>query len=330
VKAQSDQDGTISPHASARWRALGSTALVRVTEPCELELAVACVKRTFDEFDQACSRFREDSELSLVNARAGRLVATSQLLLDAVEIALRGAELTGGLLDPCLGRVLEDAGYDRDWELIRDRPRQANAAPERLIARRRDAWRAIELDRASRSVRIPAHSKLDLGATAKALAVDRACAAVHSRFGHGVLVALGGDLAARGRAPAGGWQIHVTDDHRSGPDAPGQRIAIDSGGLATSSTVTRRWRVAGETRHHIIDPSTGRPAVTRWRTASVAAADCSDANIASTTAVLRDGDAPGWLAELGLPARLVEVDGTVHMVAGWPEAERPSAPVVAR
>ena len=72
--------------------------------------------------------------------------------------------------------------------------------------------------------------------------------------------------------------------------------------------------------HHIIDPITGRPAVTRWRTVSVAAGDCTDANIASTTALLRDGDAIAWLTARSLPARLVAQDGAVHVLAGWPIA----------
>jgi thiamine biosynthesis lipoprotein len=306
--------------ATARWQALGSTALVRVLLPWELEPAVACVKRMLDDFDRACSRFREDSELSRVNARAGRPVAVSALLLDAVELALRGAALTGGRLDPCLGRPLEQAGYDRDWELIGEPTGRAEAMPEQLIARRREAWREVRVDRAAGTLRIPAGTKLDLGATAKALAADRACAAAQCAGGGGLLVALGGDLAVSGEAPRGGWQVHVTEDHRAGAEAPGQRIAIEAGGLATSSTVARRWRRGGQTMHHIIDPVTGRPAVTRWRTVSVAAADCTDANIASTAALLRDEDAPQWLASLGLPARLVELDGSVHTVAGWPEA----------
>ncbi len=133
-----------------------------------------------------------------------------------------------------------------------------------------------------------------------------------------MLVALGGDIAARGESPRGGWPIHVTDDHRDGADAPGQRVTIGAGGLATSSTVARSWVRSGRRMHHIIDPRTGEPAETRWRTVSVAAGDCTDANIASTGALLRDGDALQWLAELGLPARLVERDGTVRTVAGWP------------
>ncbi len=73
-----------------------------------------------------------------------------------------------------------------------------------------------------------------------------------------MLVSIGGDVAACGSAPRGGWQIHVTDDHRSGREAPGQTIVIRAGGLATSSTSVRRWSHAGRTMHHIIDPHTGR------------------------------------------------------------------------
>lgn len=318
---------------TARWQALGSAAVVRVTEPWHLEPAIVAVKRELDRFDRACSRFRADSELTTVNRSAGRPVEVSPLLQEAVEIALRGAALTDGTLDPCLGRALERAGYERSWELMcrqpdGDVPVRASSGSTRppLLARPRAAWRDVQVDRARGTVRIPAGAKLDLGATAKALAADRACAAVHRRLGHGALVAVGGDLATGGDAPAGGWQIHVTDDHRDGPGSPGQRVAIETGGLATSSTVTRRWRRDGEQMHHIIDPVTGRPAVTRWRTVSVAAADCTDANIASTSALLREGDAIAWLKGQGLPARLVEHDGTVHTVAGWP-AGNPELPV---
>ncbi len=306
--------------AAASWPALGSTAVLRVEVPALLDDAIALVTRELDRFDEACSRFREDSELSLVNARAGRPVAAGPLLLDALELALRGARLTDGALDPTIGLSLEQAGYDRDWELLRELPDpgfDAAGAP-RLTARRRGGWREVVVDRAGARVRIPAGTKLDLGATAKALAADRAAAAVHSRLGCGVLVALGGDIATAGPAPAGGWVVHVTDDHRDGPEAPGQRLAMTDGGLATSSTTARRWRRGGEPMHHIIDPHTGRPVQTPWRTVSVAAADCVDANIASTGALLRGTQAPGWLQGLGLPARLVANDGRVVKVGAWP------------
>jgi thiamine biosynthesis lipoprotein len=71
--------------------------------------------------------------------------------------------------------------------------------------------------------------------------------------------------------------------------------------------------------HHILDPRTGRPAESEWRTVSVAARSALDANIASTTAIIRGQRAPGWLAQLGLPARLVAVDGSVTTIADWPK-----------
>ncbi len=311
-------EGTVS--AAASWPALGSTAVLRVEEPEALDDAVALVVRELARFDEACSRFREDSELSILNARAGRPVEVGPLLLDAIELALRGARLTDGALDPTIGLSLEQAGYDRDWELLRELPDPGEDAdaPPRLIARRRGGWHQVVVDRAGGNARIPAGTKLDLGATAKALAADRSAALVHSRLGCGVLVALGGDVATAGAAPARGWEVHVTDDHRDGPDAPGQRLAISDGGLATSSTTTRRWRRGGESMHHIIDPHTGRPAQTPWRTVSVAAADCVDANIASTGALLAGTQAPGWLRALGLPARLVGIEGRVVKVGDWP------------
>jgi thiamine biosynthesis lipoprotein len=312
----------------ASWQALGSTVELRVTDAAALTPARALVAETLAGFDRACSRFRADSELSAVNAHAGAPVEVSELLLDAVEVALRGAELTGGMLDPSIGEALERAGYDRDWELMLQESDAAEGVsrpgerPQAILARRREGWRAIEVDRGRRTVRIAAAGKLDLGATAKALAADRCCAAAHERFGCGVLVALGGDLSTAGPAPEGGWEVHVTDDHRASAEAPGQRVRIASGGLASSGTGVRRWLRGGREMHHIIDPRTGCPARTRWRTVSVAAGDCTDANIASTGGLLRDGTAAGWLASLGLPARLKACDGRIETVAGWPSEEQ--------
>jgi thiamine biosynthesis lipoprotein len=107
----------------------------------------------------------------------------------------------------------------------------------------------------------------------------------------------------------------VADDHRAPADAPGQTIAIGSGAVATSSTTVRRW---GEGRHHIIDPRTGVPAASGWRTVSVVAATCVDANVASTAAIVLDQRAMDWLEERNLPARLVDQSGRVSTTAGWP------------
>jgi thiamine biosynthesis lipoprotein ApbE len=311
------------PMPTARWRALGTEILVRVAGSAgDLELARTVAHRVLEQIDRACSRFREDSELTMLNARAGRAVRVTPLLQDAVEVATRAAELTDGRLDPCVGRALERAGYDRDWSLMSVDTDRADGREAGIVARRAGGWREIAVDRAGGTVRVPSGAKLDLGATAKALAAERACAAVHAAVGRAALVSVGGDIATRGSAPDAGWLVHVSDERRERPRGGGQTVVLDGGGLATSSTTARRWRRRGEPMHHIIDPRTSRPAATRWRTASVLAADCVDANIASTAALLLDGEAVEWLQTRELPARLVEHDGTVRSVAGWPEPTR--------
>jgi thiamine biosynthesis lipoprotein len=93
---------------------------------------------------------------------------------------------------------------------------------------------------------------------------------------------------------------------------------LHEGGLATSSTTVRRREQDGNAAHHVIDPATGRPAEAHFRTVSVAAASCLDANIASTAAIIRGSGAVAWLAANGLPGRLVRTSGTVRHVGGWP------------
>src|SRR5439155_2155330 len=163
---------------------------------------------------------------------------------------------------------------------------------------------------------VPAGVELDLGATAKALACDRAATAAAAVAG-GVLVAVGGDVAVAGATPAGGWPVRIADDHAAPLDVPGPTVALGGGGLATSSTTVRRWRSGAVELHHLVDPRTGRPAESPWRTVSVAARTCVDANVASTASFLLE-DAPGWLESRRLPARLVSIGGESTVVAGWP------------
>src|SRR5579884_330029 len=305
-----------TPDATVRFPALGSTAVLAVVDRSRLGPARAAVAEVIDAFDRACSRFRADSELSAVNRGAGGTVAVGPLLLEAVQAALRAAWLTDGDVDPTVGQALIALGYDRDFA-------QLDPAVTVKLASV-PGWRAVKLDAAARTVRVPRGVTLDLGATVKALAADRASEAALAAAGCGVLVSLGGDLAIAGEAPEDGWRVRVTDDHAAGVDAPGQWITLRSGGLATSSTAVRRWTglsAAGEPRlvHHRLDPTPGAPVGGPCRTVSVAAATCLDANIASTAAIVRGDRAAAWLEELGLPSRLVDLGGVARHIAGWPE-----------
>ncbi len=257
--------------------------------------------------------FGTDSELMRINDPGRRRVEVAgRPAADALGTALRAAHDTGGLVDPTIGRCLIDLGYDRSFELL------TPAQPLIGRATHTPAWEHVSVRRLE--ARVPLAVRLDLGATAKALCADRAAekrASIVS--GCGVLVSLGGDIAVAGQAPEDGWAIRVADRADVDPaSGPGQTIAVREGGLATSGVAARRWAQEGQVRHHLIDPRTATPAIEIWRTVSVAAANCVEANVASTAAVIVGGPAPEWLARRGAHARLVGVDGEVVFVGGWP------------
>lgn len=297
--------------SSATFAALGTTAVVATTDPASLPVARRAVARELTAIDAACSRFRADSELARVNRSPGRWVQIGEVLCEALAAALDAAAETNGLVDPTVGRSLLAMGYTTDfWSSPPDSDLAFNSAPA-------GRWREIELDPERARVRIPLTGSLDLGATAKALAADRAAAAAATVAG-GVLVSLGGDISVSGPPPHQGWSVRVTDDHRSTADADGQTVAITRGGLATSSTSVRVWRRGDRTVHHIVDPATGAPPPPVWRTVSVAAATCIDANVASTACIVQGESAVDWLERRSLPARLVRPSGAVVTTCGWP------------
>lgn len=317
--------------AGRTTRALGTFCSVLVSRPAALRDAHEILSGELAAIDLACSRFRPDSELSVLNRASGKRVAVSRLFGEALATALRAAEITDGDVDPTCGRSLVSLGYDRDFDdLAADT--SALAEPAAPAA----GWRCVDLDPDRLTVQVPAGVLLDLGATAKALAADRAAEAIWARLGCGVLVNLGGDIAVAGQAPEGGWRVGVADgvaggvagvgvaDGAAGPAAgQGDRaqpvVAIEAGGVATSSPSVRSWRRGDVDLHHIVVPSTGRPAHVYWAAVTVAAATCVDANTASTASIIKGRSAVDWLEAAGMPARLARPDGLVLTTGGWPQ-----------
>jgi thiamine biosynthesis lipoprotein len=301
--------------AAVDGRAIGTSVRVVVTRAGRLGDAKAAVDRVIQEVDEACSRFREDSELSRIQALRGAEARVSPLLATLLVAALRGAELSDGAVDPTVGTAVRAAGYEGDFASV-----AAEGGPISLVVRPVPGWRRIRLDASRRTVVIPPGVEVDLGSTAKALAADMAATAALEAMGEGgVLVSLGGDIAVAGEAPEDGWRIQVADDSDAPITPDGETVTVTAGGVATSSTAVRRWTRGGVALHHIIDPATGLPAAGPWRTVTVVAASCLDANIAATAAVVRGESAVAWLESLRLPSRLVAHDGAVIRTAGWPE-----------
>jgi FAD:protein FMN transferase len=171
---------------------------------------------------------------------------------------------------------------------------------------RAGAWQSVGLDPHRRMLDIPDGVEIDVGATGKALMADRIAREVARHTNSPVLVNLGGDIACAGGSS---WNIGVADDHRA--EHADQVVRVLGGGVATSSTTVRPG--------HIVDPATGEPVESPWRTVTVAARTCVAANTASTAAIILGDDAPAWLAARSVAARLVANDGTVVRVGAWPQ-----------
>lgn len=299
------------PAATQDWPLWSTTARLLVTDPERMDEARAIADAVLADIDLAVNRFRADSEIRLKADAFPHGVEVSDTLAGLVRAALESAALTDGDVDPTLGNALGAVGYDRDIRLVED-----DGMLVRAIAAPRPGWKSVTLT--GNRLRVPGHLALDLGATAKAVAADRAAAEISNRLGCGVLLSLGGDIATAGALPTGGWQVLVQDT----PDDPGATVTLAAGmALATSSTQKRRWTRAGAPQHHILDPRTGLPAEPVWRSVTVAAPNCHRANTLSTGAIVRGGKAVVWLQRLGMPARLVHANGSVLTLGGWPDEQ---------
>ena len=298
-----------APPARYQCRAIGTGCLLAVTADEVRPSLASVLDGELARVDRLASRFRPDSEVSLLNADSRATVPVSEDLHDLVAAALWAAEATQGATDPTVAGALVAAGYDRDFDALPD-DRAGRPCPVTVAG-----WRAVTLERDPWRVTRPPGVGVDLGATAKAVTADRAATAVAAASGLGALVSLGGDIAVAGPVPGAGWSVGVADQWWAEPAAT---VALMGGGMATSSTTARHWKVGGLPAHHLIDPRTGRPATGPWRTVSVIAADCLQANAASTAAIVKGSGALAWLDAMDLPARLVDHDGKVTTTSAWP------------
>jgi thiamine biosynthesis lipoprotein len=296
-----------------RWRTTLGVTLPGEAEAPSVHRAEQILLTEVNRLETAASRFRADSEISVVNRTAGQWVRASALLVELVEVALAAAESTGGLVDPCLGRQVDAAGY-RTWA-AGDLAILGPAIPAPVEAGR---WREVEV--AAGRVRIPTGVALDLGATAKAWLADEVAERICDELGLDVVANMGGDLRVIAESP--GWVVSA--DHEV-PGLPERAIGISDGGLATSGQGRRRWLTTSGPAHHLIDPRTGRSADTGWWAVSALAASATAANVAATAGMLLDEGAPAWFAQRGLHGLFTRWSGsgraTAHTVGQWPGME---------
>jgi FAD:protein FMN transferase len=292
-----------------KFQTWGLTGTLATQFPADLDFATGRLWYWVDAIDDACNRFRTDSEISLLNRRGAEPVWVSPTMELALAAALRASEVSSGLCDPTVLPALLALGYDRDYDDLtrRDDVVASSPVPAPGVG-------AIIWDRSGHTVTLAPDCAIDLGASAKALAADLVADELAARGG--VVVEIGGDVAVRGRGPDGPWAIGVADSLLVTGREP--RISLENGGVATSSITSRTWLAGGRIVNHVVDPRTGACAQGPYATASVVAGDCVTANALATAALLWGEDAGYHVAQAGHSARLVRHNGTVEFIGGWP------------
>lgn len=258
-----------------------------------------------DRLEAHWSRFLPDSDLTRINERAGHPVRVAPETVALVEAMHEAWVLTQGRYDPTILPILVAAGY------ATSRTDPARTTVLAAGARHTGAMDAVRIDRAASTVCVPGGTALDPGGIGKGLAADAAVALLLAGGAAGALVGIGGDLAAAGAPPEPeGWRIDV---ERADPTAtPLCRVAIDRGGVATSSTRSRRWSSDGADRHHVVDPATGAQSDTDLAAVTVFAGSGWQAEAFATAALLAGrGSVLAHLDSHELSGIAVAADGTV-------------------
>jgi thiamine biosynthesis lipoprotein len=291
--------------------AMGTTISILAQEEVA-EAARDATRWLFAEWEAILSRFRSDSELSRLNARAGEWVAVSSLLFTVTATALDAAQATNGVFDPTLLRQLVSLGYDRTFSAL---PPIAPPLSEPILAG--GGWRGVQLDRGERRIFLPEGVALDYGGIAKGMAADAAVVRLREMGIASGCVNAGGDLATFGTPHDGdGWPIGVQGIRAT------RMVTLRRGALATSGIANRHWRQGALVRRHILDPRTGMPVETGLWSVTVAAERCAQAEAAAKAAfILGPREGARFLDERNLAGLFAHEDGSWQTAGAWPATE---------
>ncbi|MEO8230062.1 MAG: FAD:protein FMN transferase [Chloroflexota bacterium] len=306
-------------------RAMGSPLRLSVVGLAFEEAAEAWREavQEFEAAEQAMSRFRDTSDVTIVNraAGSGSCLPVDRRLGRALAASDRAGRLTDGRFDARVlgdlerlgyaGAVLEGPGHLPVEPLPAGDDRTARRTGGEAAPARR--WLIAD----PRASRVGVTCPIDLGGIGKGLTLRWAWHRLERTLGArggGAMLEAGGDLVAGGPAPQEGPWVIAIEDPAGGAD-PIATVAVPEGAVATSSILVNRWTAAdGLPVHHLLDPRTGEPGGAGLLAVTVAGSDPAWSEVWSKSLFLSGPDGIAGLARArGLAAWWVRDDGGLEM-----------------
>ncbi|MFC2967123.1 FAD:protein FMN transferase [Acidimangrovimonas pyrenivorans] len=287
------------PTMGTRWSVLFHGAADTETAPIEAALAAAVA-----QVDGQMSPWKPDSALMRVNrAPVGAWIEVPAAFAEVLAAGLEIGRRSDGAFDVGMGDAVNAWGFG-------PQPADAGKVKAVLGRGRAPAHELVELDRQALRLRKRGPVVLDFNGIAKGYGADRLMA-VLERFGiRAGLVAIDGELKARGLRPDGSpWTVAVER-----PDyarrAPHSMLALQDAAVATSGDY-RHWVQLGQRRlSHTMDPRRGGPVDGAPASVTVVAASCMAADAWATALMVRGAEAGMALAaRQGLNALFLERAG---------------------
>jgi thiamine biosynthesis lipoprotein len=294
------------------FRAMNSEiVLVAEGEASQVKSGLEVVQNFIEASEKRFTRFSEQSELSALNRSSGNWFQASPDLFEVIKEAVFYFHKTNGLFDPSILPSLHQAGYIHSMDEIRrvgSAPQPASHLPASI-----STFESIELNETNSTIRLPADLQIDLGGIAKGWIAERA-ARLLSQYTSSCAVNAGGDMFLIGY-PHGKdcWEVGLEDPRD--PQVDLTLLLLQEGAVATSSVVKRAWKQGNVSRHHLIDPRTGEPAITSWLSVTVLAPHAAAAETFAKAFLIADEDEVRLLGEQNPELTVLAVDKNGNLVS---------------
>jgi thiamine biosynthesis lipoprotein len=293
----SSAPGWAAPLERTVFDLLGTTCTIRIYAGGDAQAMDAAFAR-LEQIDHLMSVTRDDSEISRVNAAAGRqTVKVSADVLAVAKIGLEYSREGDGAFDVTVEPLVKLWGIGTSAARV-------PGALEITAALAHIGWKYLQVDEKNSTLYLSrAGMGIDLGSVAKGYAADQAARILHD---HGVttsLIDLGGNILTTGRKPDGSqWRIAIQNPEEPRGTALGY-VDITGGSVTTAGTYERFFEQGGKRYFHILDARTGYPAWNGLSAVAIVAPDSTTADGVDTLAFT-----------LGLDRGMKLVEGSVGLV----------------